>query len=120
MFRVVELKRHWARVSADSWRAAWANAFAIDPSAEHFSESDQDLIDRLARFIAERGMTTPALLVLETGRPLNFIGSQVLAFLSPFLTLLFSSEDYDRFIRILERRGSIDRLVEAIERRHHG
>jgi hypothetical protein len=59
-------------------------------------------------------MTTPALMVLESGRPLNFLGSQVLAFLSPFLTLVFSREEYERFVDFLEKRGSLPLLIEKI------
>ena len=58
-----------------------------------------------------------AVFFLETGRPLNFVGSQLLAFLSPFVTLIFNPSDCERLIRLLDRRESIDLLVTAIEAR---
>ena len=59
-------------------------------------------------------MSAPAFIILESGRPLNFLGSQLLAFLSPFLKQIFSGVEYDRFVQILDRRTSIDQLIEAI------
>lgn len=98
---------------------AWAaHAFAIDDGRETpFDEEEVRLVERLAGFVVERRMTTPALMLLESGRPLNFVGSQLLAFLSPFVTLIFSSIEYDRFVQLLEKRRSIDLLIETIEQR---
>ncbi len=100
------------------FRSWWNHAFAVETQAE-FTDADQELIDRLARFVTRRGMVAPALLVLESGRPLNFVGSQLLAFLAPFVTLIFKGPDYDRFVAILEKRRSIDLIIEAIERHAH-
>ena len=48
---------------------------------------------------------------------MNFLGSQALTFLSPFATLVFSRDEYERFTRMLERRQCIDLLAEAIAQR---
>jgi hypothetical protein len=98
----------------ERFRAWWAHAFAVD-RGETFDEKDRALIDRLAAFVVRRRMTAPALMLLESGRPLNFIGSQLLAFLAPFVTVVFSEQEYNRFTGILERRGSIDLIIERIE-----
>ena len=103
-------------------RAWWAHAFAVDNPEEAWTPEDRELVARLAGFVVRRRMTAPALMVLETGRPLNFIGSQVLAFLAPFMTLVFSPAEYDRFVKLLEKRRSVDLLIDAIverEDRHH-
>jgi hypothetical protein len=81
-----------------------------------FDEADRALIDRLAAFVVRRRMTVPALMLLESGRPLNFIGSQLLAFLAPFVTMVFSEQEYSRFTGILERRGCVDLIIERIEK----
>ena len=39
----------------------------------------------------------------------------MLTFLSPFVTMVFSEQEYGRFTGILERRGSIDLIIERIE-----
>jgi len=98
----------------ERFRGWWAHAFAVDRD-EAFDEGDRALIDRLAAFVVRRRMTAPALMLLESGRPLNFLGSQLLAFLAPFVTAVFSEQEYSRFTGILERRGSIDLIIERIE-----
>ncbi|MEE2657559.1 MAG: hypothetical protein VX733_03580 [Candidatus Latescibacterota bacterium] len=97
----------------------YGHAFAVDTGGDELDEHDRDLVLRLADFIVKRRMSAPALMVLETGRPLNFVGSQALAFLSPFLTLIFHRSDYERFVLLLDRRRSIDFLVDAIVSREN-
>ena len=94
---------------------AWcAHAFAVDPPEDRFDPEEEMLADKVAAFVVRRKMGAPALMVLETGRPFNFIGSQFLTFLSPFLTLIFSPSEYERFVRFLEKRRSIDILIDRI------
>ena len=103
---------------AERLRAWWSHAFAVESAADRaIDEPEQKLIERVADFLVRRGLTAPALMLLEVGRPLNFVGSQLLVFLSPFLSLIFKPEELKRFTRLLARRGSVDALVEAISRR---
>lgn len=100
-----------------------AHAFAVNPPASRITEEERALAARMADFVVRRQMTTPALMVLEAGRPFNFIGSQFLAFLSPFVTLIFSGEEYGRFVRFLEKRQSVQTLIDALaetENRRNG
>jgi hypothetical protein len=60
-------------------------------------------------------MVTPALLILESTAPLNFIGSSVMTFFRPVVGLIFNTADYERFERLLDRRCSIKLLAERIE-----
>jgi hypothetical protein len=101
-------------------RSWWHHAFAVESGAGSFTPEDHELVERLAAFVVRRGMTTPALMALESGRPLNFIGSQLLAFFGPLLTFVFSAPEYDRFILILGKRSSIDLIIQAIEKQAHG
>jgi hypothetical protein len=78
-------------------------------------EEDHALLERLAGAIARRRMAAPAILFLESLRPLNYVGGQAMAFLRPFLTPLFSPSDYERLTAILERREGLDALATAIE-----
>ncbi len=99
---------------------AWAaHAFAIDDAVGSFDEEERNLVCRFADFVVERRLTAPALILLESGRPLNFVGSQLLAFMSPFVTLIFASNEYDRFVGLLEKRQSIDLLIDTIEQREN-
>ena len=104
-------KRPWR----ERFRAGLRNAFALDGPHGELSGEDYALLDRVARAVVDRGMATPAVLLLNSIRPLNSMGSQAMVFLRPFLTPLFRSHDYDRAAAILERRESLGALVEAIE-----
>ena len=99
-----------------SLRAWIRHAFALEPSGEPADEEEQAMVRRLARFLVTRRLTAPALVALEAGRPLSFLGSQLLAFLSPFLGLVFRPDETSRFIRFLEKRGSVDRLADEVIR----
>ncbi len=65
-------------------------------------------------------MGAPAVLFLSSLRPLNFVGSQAMLFLKPFLTPLFNTQQYERLAAILERREGISALIEAIETAQEG
>ena len=104
----------------DRFRAWWSHAFAIEGAEEGLDPEERALVERLARFVVRRRMSTPALMILESGRPLNFLGSQVLAFFGPFLKLVFSEDEYDRFVRLLERRRSIGWIIDAIAEQEGG
>lgn len=95
-------------------RAQWQHAFAIASPGAAWDEADRELVDKLASFIVRRGLSVPALMVLESSRPINFLGSQLLAFLEPFATLVFSRVEYARFVRLLEQRDSVDLIMDAI------
>ncbi len=78
-------------------------------------EAVADLLGRIARKVVEREMTVPAIMLLETVKPLSFLGSQALVFLNPIVSLIVSSEDYYRFVRLLDDRENIEKLEIAIE-----
>jgi len=92
------------------------HAFAVDPSVPAEPTPLQRLtIDRVCTEITRRHLTTPALLFLETFRPLNYIGSQVLHFFHPIVSAVLNTDGYKHFTEFLEKRGSIDYLRNRIE-----
>ncbi len=94
----------------------WRHAFAVDAPTE-FQPSDQQrqVADRICRELVRRRLTTPALMFLEMSRPLNFLGSQLLHFLSPVLSGLTQSHGHRHLAAFLEHRGSVDYLCRRIE-----
>ena len=104
---------------ADAWRRWWRHAFAVAAPVEP-DEADRDLARRLARHVVRRGLTAPALMALESGRPRRFVGSQALAFLGPFATLVLPAADYERLVRLLEQRAGIDVLITALQEEGSG
>lgn len=95
--------------------AGLRHAFAVGGPHGPLTEADRELLRRLALAVVLRRMSTPALLFLQSVRPLNYVGSQAMVFLRPFLTPLFNQVDYDRLAAVLERREGIGALIEAIE-----
>jgi len=94
----------------------WKNAFAIERAEEFVAtERERELIDRFAARICRHGLALPAILFLETARPLNFVGSQTLVFFEPIVRGIFEWPAYTEFAQMLERRGSVEAIIKAIE-----
>jgi hypothetical protein len=92
------------------------HAFAVEvPGAAEPSEAQRAIIEKLCREVVRRRMTTPALLMLETGRPLNYVSAQLLHFFQPMLSFLANAAEYQAFTEFLEQRGSIDYIVARLE-----
>ncbi|MCK4909589.1 MAG: hypothetical protein KAS70_06790 [Planctomycetes bacterium] len=92
------------------------NAFAVD-AQENFSPEEMALLEKAATKVVQRQMTTPAVIFLESARPLNWIGSQAMTFFQPILGLVVSTKEFEMMAKILEKRKSIDVLIELIERK---
>ena len=82
-------------------------------NAEH--EGEQAFVERVARGVVARGLTVPAILFLESSKPLNLVAAQGLMAASPLLRLLVAAADLEQLTALLERRDSIERLLVAIE-----
>jgi hypothetical protein len=95
------------------------HAFATDPPGPaQPTDRQRVLIDRLCHEVVRRRMTMPAHLLLEMGRPLNFVSAQLMVFFQPFLTALADAAAYDELTAFLEQRGSLEYIesrLEAIE-----
>jgi len=92
-------------------------AFAIEKKGEyHFTDYDYELMDKIARKIVKLGLVIPAVIALESVKPLNYIGSQTLVFFRPIVDSILSCDEYDHFSKLLEHRNSIEELIIRIER----
>jgi len=76
---------------------------------------DEQLLDRISRAVVGRGMAVPAVFLLESSKPLSFVGSQFLHFLSPIVHTLFEAKELDRLALLLERRDTVEELIVRIE-----
>jgi hypothetical protein len=75
----------------------------------------EQLLNDLAQRIEHAGMTAPAILFLETYKPLAFLGAQLLWFAQPFLTLGFNATDLRDLTLIVEDRTGIEELIARLE-----
>jgi len=76
---------------------------------------DEALLRGLAQRVAHYQMEMPAVLFLESIRPLNFVGSQALVFFEPMVLALFNWPGYERFTRLMQQRENVERLTRYIE-----
>jgi len=91
-------------------------AYDLPPEEEALSREEQEVLFKLADFIVKKGMTIPAILTLETVKPLNYIGSQAMVFLEPFVQAVFKDiSKYNTFRRMMERRENVERLLQKVE-----
>ena len=94
---------------------SFKHAFATDSAK--FDECDTELIRKLADFVVRRNMSMPAIMFLESVRPLNFVGSQAMVFFKPIVSRFFTKVEYDKLATILEKREVIDLLIKEIEKK---
>lgn len=87
------------------------------PEAGHnpLEADEQALIDKVAHKVVDKGWTVPAIMFLESVKPLNFISSQVMVFFEPIVQTVFTFKDYTTFRTALEKRESIEILLLKIE-----
>ena len=75
------------------------------------------LIAALAERIVDRRMAAPAILLLESVRPLSRLAAQTLLVLAPVMALIVSPARYDELVDLLQEPRNVGRLVAAIEAR---
>ncbi|MCB9421040.1 MAG: hypothetical protein H6667_14655 [Ardenticatenaceae bacterium] len=77
---------------------------------------EQDVfLDRLAEIVRRYGLRDPALMVLEAGRPLAFLGGQLLWLLQPALSLLVPGKQVAALAQVLEKPETVSALVARLE-----
>ena len=80
------------------------------------SRSDRQLISNLAEKIVKHGMAVPAVFSLEMVKYMSFIGSQLMVFFGPVITVFIQSESYYKITHLLEERQNVEFLMLEIER----
>lgn len=119
-----------AAAPARGWRAWWAHAFAIEPYDESsLSEEEKAVLERLAQQIDKRGLTTAAVLWVQSNRNMNWMGSQVLVMFQPIFDLThpllnallrnfglnITPKDYPLLCTVFEKRYSIEYFSQRLE-----
>lgn len=95
------------------------HAFAVHDGEAKPGEAELAAAEQVCKAIWRRRMTVPALVFLESVRPLNYVSAQMMHFFAPFATAAMDASSYEAFARFLERRQSIDwmcRRLEELER----
>ena len=79
------------------------------------SEEEAKLIERIAEAVVRRQMTVPAILFLESSKPLTFLGSQALHFFAPMVRAFLDRPEYSAAATLFEDRDKVERLLRRIE-----
>lgn len=97
----------------------------LPPEEEELAPEERELLRKIAQKVVDMRMTVPAILFLESVKPLNYIGSQVMVFFEPFVGAIFNFRtmnmsgiqlsEYDLFRRMMEKRDNVERLLQKIE-----
>lgn len=92
------------------------HAFAVE-SAQNFSPTtaERELVERVAAEIARRGLTLPALVMLESSRPLSGLGGQALRFVEPWFAAVTNAAGLKVLAELLERPGGMDFVVTTLQ-----
>lgn len=75
-------------------------------------------VQDLASSLVGRGLTMPAIVLLEMCRPVAFIGSQLLLLLDPLVSP-WGGTFARRYASLLEDPQQLDRLLELLENPRH-
>lgn len=74
-----------------------------------------ELLERLARRIVERGLTAPAILFLEAYKPLAFLGTQLFWTIQPFLGIVLNADDVRDLALLMQDDTSTEALLARLE-----
>jgi hypothetical protein len=85
---------------------------------DDLTEDERKLLDDVADGIARRRLTPAAMFFLESVKPMGYVGSQMMLFLRPMISVVWSNPArWDQLQAILEKRGSIELLLKRLEAR---
>ncbi len=78
-------------------------------------EEQEAVLDKFARWVVRRGLTVPAIMALESVKPLNYMFSQGLVFAEPMFQAVFNWSEYEALRTALERRECVEIVLLLIE-----
>jgi hypothetical protein len=89
--------------------------FGFDWDAELDPAARDALIESVVAHVNRFGMQVPAVLALESVKPLSFLAGQALILGSGFLAPLFGPHHVQRLSRLLQSREDVELLIRRIE-----
>ncbi|MDA0213789.1 MAG: hypothetical protein O2875_00315 [Planctomycetota bacterium] len=108
----------WQRMRG-ALKEGWSKAFHIEPPGPAKPNPDEaELVERVAQEIVKRRMAQPAMLFLESSRPLSGVGAAAMHFLQPFVSVVIHPTTWSTLATFLERSGAVEYLclrIEALE-----
>ena len=90
-------------------------AFGIGYAPPALTDEDKGAIMRIADSICRRRMEVPAIMALESLRPMNFLASQVMVMLQPFIGVFTDDTFFVLCQTAFEKRESVGFLIDYLE-----
>ncbi len=93
------------------------NPFTFEWEAPISDEDRDKILTKIACEIKRRGLETPAILFLESHRPLAPLGGQLAVMFSPFLGIFFAGGAFDlqKYTSLLRDPKNVNLLIKMIE-----
>ena len=91
----------------------------ISDLGEVSPERAKELLAKIAHQVVKRKLSVPAIMFLESVKPLSFIGSQALIFLQPMVQAFLNRKEYDEFAVMMEDRENVELLLQEIEKQEN-
>ncbi|HGJ64842.1 TPA: hypothetical protein ENS27_05550 [bacterium] len=79
----------------------------------------EEILKKFALEIVRRRLTVPAIFALESSIPINFISSQAMIALEPFIRTIFDLPNYRKFALLMESDDNVKKLITMIEIANH-
>ena len=79
------------------------------------SPQEVDAVDETLQFIIRFGLTVPAILALETLKPLSRMGSQFMHILTPSICVFLSPSHWTAFANLLEKPKGLEYILSRLE-----
>jgi len=88
--------------------------FESPSELELTSQQEEELVEKLAQFIMKHKMETPAILFLETLKPVSFVSSTfAMMYVAPFLDIY--GLNINQYALLFQKRENVERLLQRIE-----
>lgn len=76
-----------------------------------------ELLGKVVDIIARYKLYAPASIFFSMGKPLAFLGSQLMFFFAPVAGLFVDEDSLEEYAHLLSDRANVERLLEMIEER---
>lgn len=84
---------------------------------DELTEAEEvELIEKAALEIERRKLQAPALMFLESHKPLAYLSSQASITFAPFIAPFLGFDFVNNYSRLFAKRENVDRLLDRIER----
>ena len=76
----------------------------------------EEILTKMAQKVVDLKLTPVAIVMLESGKPLSFVGSQLMVFFQPIFSAVFPFRQYEEFAALLEERSNLEEMIRLIEK----